>query len=246
MKNYSFLLTSAATPGSTCERGRKIARRASRSFMQFIVRQAYNVPAIKNTAHGEQAKNGNFRTQFAFRLAYRHTRTSPEIIWKSTVLVHTRGGGEEVNEKRAIGEEWKKEIHRRNKRGTTSDLPPPLIASLIPELLPMLARLQTAGTLTPSFLFHVRSSALFLFLSLSSSLSYHHLQAKNAHCGSWPGDPWWAISVSALANKASFSPETPEHRYHGSDSTHHALRACRKSCYYSIGPDTWRNVPKRV
>jgi len=49
MKNYSFLLTSAATPAAHASEGEK-SRGASRIFMQFIVRQAYNAPAIKNNS----------------------------------------------------------------------------------------------------------------------------------------------------------------------------------------------------
>lgn len=89
------------------------------------------------------------------------------------------------------------------------------------------ARLLHAGEASNSFLFVPCTPRPFLFFS------YLTAWKRKTCIVARSDDPWWAISVSVLVNKASFSPETPEHRYRGSDSAHHALQACRKSsCYY--------------
>ena len=113
---------------------------------------------------------------------------------------------------------------------------PPLIAPLIPGLLSMLLH---AGGASNSFLFVPCTPRPFLLLSYLTTA----WKRKTCIVGR-SDDPWWAISVSVLANKASFSPGTPEHRYRGNDSAHHALQACRKSsCYYRR---SWHAAKKRI
>lgn len=176
---------------------------ASRPFIQFIVCQAHNVPSNKKIfVYRDRAKNGNFRTQFAFarHIAARTYRLKLFENQQYSALVKSAPWTEEKSVlayKRKDSWSHRHQLHHWSRNCYRSA--------------------KRRYGIISSFLFHVRPFTSMLLSCLTT------VWKRKTCTVCRPDDPWWAISVSAPANNASFSPETPEHRYRASDDFTHCV-----------------------